>query len=65
MDNLLNFAFGGIYSILILSLTFNFALALKLRGMNKDINTKQAHAKEQTELLKRRLIKVRDDLMET
>ncbi len=55
VEDILNFSLSGIYSLLVLSLTFNFLLAMRVRRLNNILLSHQGIHDEKIMLLRQRL----------
>jgi hypothetical protein len=64
MEDVLSFAFSGIYSLLILSLTFNFALAIRVHILDRKVYDLDVRTKEEAKSIKRRMAKVKEEILE-
>jgi len=64
MEDVLSFAFSGIYSLLILSLTFNFALAIRVHILDRNVYDLDVRTKEEAKSIKRRMAKVKEEILE-
>lgn len=62
MDDLLSFVFSGIFSLLILSLTFNFLLAIRLHLLDKKVETIDQRSREESKLIEKRLRIVKEQI---
>lgn len=63
MADLYSFALTGIYSLLILSLCFNFLLSLKLHIVDKKVEEIDKRSREEAEAMDNRLKKVKEELL--
>jgi hypothetical protein len=63
-EDLLNFALSGIYSLLILSLTFNFALSIKMHVLGKKVDELDQRSKDDAELIEKRMAKVKEEILQ-
>jgi len=55
MEDITSFGISGIYSLLILSLTFSFLLALRIKRLNQKVLKLEEYFKEQMGLIHRSL----------
>ncbi len=63
MEDILSFALYGIYTLLLLSLTFNFLLTIRLRGMHSRIAEAEKQSTEEARLMHERLLKVKNEIL--
>ncbi|MFQ6135719.1 MAG: hypothetical protein ACE5PM_00870 [Candidatus Hydrothermarchaeales archaeon] len=64
MEDLMSFVFSGIYSLLLLSLCFNFLLAIRMHILDKKIDGIDKRSREEVELMEKRLKFVKEQITE-
>ncbi|MFQ5887948.1 MAG: hypothetical protein ACE5HY_04560 [Candidatus Hydrothermarchaeales archaeon] len=62
MEDILSFAFSGIFSLLILSLTFNFLLAIRLHLLDRKVDVMDKRSREEAKLIDKRLRVVKEQI---
>lgn len=60
----MSFVFSGIYSLLLLSLCFNFLLAIRMHILDKKIDGIDKRSREEVELMEKRLKFVKEQITE-
>ena len=62
MDDWLSFIISGIISLLILSLTFNFLLSIRLSNLDKKVERLDKRTREEADLIEKRLKVVKQQI---
>ncbi len=62
MDDWLSFIISGIFSLLILSLTFNFLLSIRLNNLDKKVERLDKRTREEADLIEKRLKVVKQQI---
>ncbi len=62
MDDWLSFIISGIISLLILSLTFNFLLSIRLNNLDKKVERLDKRTREEADLIEKRLKVVKQQI---
>ncbi len=62
MDDWLSFIISGIFSLLILSLTFNFLLAIRLTNLDKKVDRLDKRSRAEADLIEKRLKVVKQQI---
>jgi len=63
-ESLFQFAISGIYSLLLLSLTFNFLLSIRLHFIDKRVEDIDARSLKEVEKMEERLKLVKEELVQ-
>ncbi|MBI4345010.1 MAG: hypothetical protein HY555_05460 [Euryarchaeota archaeon] len=62
-EDLFNFALTGIYSLLLLSLCFNFLLSIRLHLVDRRVEAIDRRSREEADKMDERMRKVKDELL--
>lgn len=63
VESILTFALAGIYMLLLISLTFNFLLAIRLQDVRGRVDEVERRSIEEAKIMEARLNKIKSEIL--